>query len=321
MIGMGARAMALVRINLTETGLVEHATGHTPADALMRHVTGDGPIVVMIHGYKFAPGSADYCPHDHILSLEADHACWKAKSWPRELGLDDGGPGLGIAFGWPARGSIWRAYDRAEAAGRAVATLIGTLRQLAPDRPVHILAHSLGARVALAALPHLPARAVTRAVLLAGAEFCGPAEAALDTPAGRSVEVISVTSRENRPYDRLLERALGSPSRGMAIGRAAPERRNWVTLPIDRPEVLTALDGMGYAIQPPQHWVCHWSSYLRPGVFSLYTALVAHPRPMPLHALRRAVETRPEDLGSGSGWLRYLPHIPLPPIRAGRAAG
>lgn len=313
--------MALVRINLEAAGLVEHATGRDAVEALRGLSAGQGPVVILIHGYKFAPGSTAYCPHDHILSVNADHDCWKAKSWPRELGLDDPASGtLGIAFGWPARGSIWQAYSRAEQAGRGLADLIRLLRHLAPERPVHLLAHSLGARVALTALPHLGPHDLTRAVLLAGAEFQGTAAELLNTPAGRTTEVISVTSRENRPYDRLLERALGSAQRGRAIGRAAPEGPNWLTLPIDEERVLANLARLGHTIDPPQRWFCHWSSYLRPGIFSLYSALVADAHPLPLSQLRRAVETDRTERKSVR-WSRYWPQITLPPIRAGRAVG
>ena len=53
---------------------------------------------------------------------------------------------------------IWsRAYDRAGDYGARLADLIHLLRRLAPGRDIDLLGHTLGARVALASLPHLDA--------------------------------------------------------------------------------------------------------------------------------------------------------------------
>lgn len=319
----------MVRINLGATGLTDHDTGGPVADALAPHRGGRAPAVIMIHGFKFDPGT-DSCPHDHILSLTAPIQCWKAKSWPAGLGISDTSDTLGIAFGWSARGTIWQAYDQAYQAGVALAKVIRALRAACPARPVHILAHSLGARVALSALPHLPAGAVDRAVLLAGAEFCTPAEAALASPAGQTCEVISITSRENRLYERLMALVLGRPDSGGAIGQDAPVAPGWLTLPIDDMAVLDRLAALGHHIAPPQHRICHWSSYLRPGVFSLYAALVSDPTPQPIAQLRRLVEI-PSPVSSPvpplattpvtPRWRTALSQIALPLPGLGRAAG
>ena len=324
--------MTLVRINVDGAApagktigealgnTVEHGTGRPAAEALEAPLRGTGPVVLMIHGFKFDPARPGSCPHEHILSLKTDHTCWKAKSWPAALGIGDipdtlGPDTLGIAFGWSARGSIWQAYDRAEETGRTLAGLIRLIRAQAPDRPVHVIAHSLGARVALAALPLLPAHALDRILLLAGAEFRASAEARLATPAGRTVEVVSVTSRENRPYDLLMERAFG-PARGRTIGREAPALPNWVSLPLDSPAVLSALSELGHDIAPPQRWICHWSSYLRPGVFPLYAALIATRHPLPLAPLRRASETA-ADQQAARPWRSLWPEVALPLFRTG----
>ena len=198
--------------------------------------------------------------------------------------------------------------------------MIQMIRNIAPDRPIHILAHSLGARVALCALPHLPDQSLDRAVLLAGAEFTITAEALMDTPAGRTTEIISITSRENRPYERLLERMLGKADRGRAIGLAPPERPNWVNLPLDAPHVLADLAEIGHVIAPPQRWFCHWSSYLRPGVFSLYSALVADTRPVPIAVVRRITQ-RPEPIMTTRPLVKFWPWAVLPSFGQSRAAG
>ena len=310
--------MTLLRINMQEQGLAMHGSALPVADTIRDTARGTGPVILMIHGYKFEPGHPDHCPHAHIFSLRSDHDCWKARSWPRELGLDGSAPGrLGVAFGWPARGSIWQAYAQAAEAGRALADLIRLIRRAAPHRPVHAMAHSLGARVVLSALPHLPPHALSRAILLAGAEFSGAAEAALDTPAGRTIEVLSITSRENSLYDRLLERVIAAPHRGdAALGRRSPRRGNWLTLPLDDAATLSALRRLGHDIAPPQRRVCHWSTYLRPGVFPFYTALLTEPKRLPLPVLRRSLDAEEQ---APAGWRFRLPAFSLP-LPMGNAA-
>ncbi|MEC9102756.1 MAG: alpha/beta hydrolase, partial [Pseudomonadota bacterium] len=138
--------MGILRINMTDAsgGIALHGAPEIPsAKALSAHQHRTGPVIVMIHGYRFAPGDARHCPHDHILSLRPDHRCRKALSWPRGLGGDGTGDSLGIAFGWPARGAFRKAYTRADQAGLALARLITLLRGQSPGRPVHVMAHSL----------------------------------------------------------------------------------------------------------------------------------------------------------------------------------
>ena len=96
-------------------------------------------------------------------------------------GLGTPDQGLCIAFGWEAGGTIWRAYREAGRAGLALATFIQQLATVGAG-PVNIMAHSLGARVASAALPHLTPGMIGRMILMTGAELRSTAEAALITP-------------------------------------------------------------------------------------------------------------------------------------------
>jgi len=278
--------MGFLRINMGDDGLTLHQSGISPKAALDAQTKTQGPVIIMIHGYKFAPGDPSHCPHDHILSLEQDHSCWKARSWPSELGITNSASDcVGIAFGWPARGSIWAAYDRAAEAGERLAQLVTMIRHIMPDRPIHLMAHSLGARVALTALPHLPAQSIKRILLLAGAEFTTQATKALRSPAGRTTQVVAITSRENTAYDLLFE-TLIAKGRARVIGRDTPDLPNWTAVPIDRAETLSALATHGFGIAPRQSRICHWSSYLRPGIFTLYRSLIATKHPMPIATLR-----------------------------------
>lgn len=308
--------MPLLQVNATGETLApasaEAPLGHA-LDAALAGVPGHSPVVVLLHGYKFSPSNPDHSPHDHILSLAPERDCWKAVSWPRALGFSGApaGEGLCIAFGWEARGTIWQAYAEAQRAGRALAALVGEIRTRRPGRPVHILAHSLGARVALSAMPHLEEGALGRIVLMTPAEFASRAEAALDTPAARAAQILNVTSRENDLYDFLLE-TLVAPQRprdralGHGLGDARP---GWVDIQIDHTETLVALRRLGFDVAPPARRVCHWSPYIRPGMFDLYAALIRGA--LPFEMLRAAL---PE--GRSRRWSRLLapprPARPLP---------
>ena len=272
--------MALLPVNSSEL-----PTAAALAAAL-EEVHPTAPIVVMIHGFKFSPDAPGHCPHGHILSMAPRTACWKAVSWPRHLGLRDR-EGLGIAFGWPARGSIWAAYRQSRIAGRALGQLLRRVQDLAPGRPVHIVAHSLGARVALNALPGLAAGTVGRMILISPAVFRTEAERLMAAPAGRAAEVVNILGRENTAFDLMLRAVL--PVSGPTLGRGGPRLANWLDIRLDRHDSLAALRGLGYRVVPPRARICHWSGYLRPGVFSLYRALLHRPAETPIAVLRRAL--------------------------------
>lgn len=269
--------MALLPVDDTE--LPDRAT----LTASLAALPPDAPIVVMIHGFRFDPAISAHDPHAHILSLHPAHDCWKAVSWPRHLGLA-GDQGLAIAFGWPARGTIWAAHARAARAAARLARLIDTLGQIAPARPVQIIAHSLGARVALTALPRLAPGRIGRILLLAAAAFRAETCRALASPAGRAAEVFNVTAPENTIFDLLLRAAL--PLRGPTLGRGLPLIPNWLDLPLTDPAALDSLARLGWRIRPPRAPICHWSGYLRPGIFPFYRALLTDPRRTPLPHLR-----------------------------------
>ncbi|MEM9910190.1 MAG: hypothetical protein AAF922_05345, partial [Pseudomonadota bacterium] len=173
--------------------------------------------------------------------------------------------------------------------------LLAILAQLAPDRPVHILAHSLGARVALRALPACNTARLGRIILLNGAEFGETARAALDSPAARAAEVINVTSRENDLFDFLLERFVSPPKTGdRCLSQSLPERPNTLTLQLDHPDTIRALRRAGFCLASESFRVCHWSAYLRPGVFDLYKAMLRAPASTDLNRLRVLLPNAPE---------------------------
>jgi hypothetical protein len=132
----------------------------------------------------------------------------------------------------------------------------------------------MGARVALAALPQVAPGQIQRMILLAAAETRGRTLQALDSPAGRGVEVINVTTRENDLFDACFEWGIHFGLRtsiGQGLGRARP---GWHDLWIDQPRTVSALAGLGHMLADPPRRICHWSPYLRPGTIALYRALI-----------------------------------------------
>lgn len=264
--------MPLLRINATPLGLAQHE-GFEPICAVLRKTGGlPGPAIIMVHGYKYAPGHPHHCPHSKILG-SGDQA------WPAALGVvsAQADQGLGIAFGWHARRPLRAAHRLARDLGQSLAQLITLLRAETPDRPVHIIAHSLGSETTLSALQHLPEGSVNRILLLTGASYVSHANAMLCTPAGRRAEVFNITSRENDLFDLAFERLITKPCAGdTALGRGITAD-NALTLQLDCPSTLAVLAQFGLPVAASARRVCHWSSYTRPGIMALYARLLRQP--------------------------------------------
>ncbi|RVT87051.1 hypothetical protein DXV76_02895 [Rhodobacteraceae bacterium CCMM004] len=290
--------MPLAAITVTQAGGLDGADGLASAlDALPR----GRPVVLLIHGFKYRPGDPRRCPHRHILALRPDPGGRRRVSWPRHLGVgrDPAAP-LCVAVGWPAGGSIWQAWRSADTTARTVADLIGAIAARR-GAPVHGLAHSLGARVALRAAAAAPAGSVGRLLLLSAAAAQEDAAAALAVP---GLEAVSVASRENDLFDAALELALGLRDRSLGAGLSAPHRR-WADLDIGAPETGAALSRLGHPIRTRPARVCHWSPYLTPGLFGLYRRLLLAPGTLPLSDLRAALPAR-----VAPRWSRLLPPRP-----------
>lgn len=280
--------MTILRINADGTRPVIHNSPQSFASLIHHTRYKAGPVVVLTHGYSYQPNSATDCPHELILASTPSTKAKRAISWPRALGLDHEDC-LCIAFGWNARGSLWSARKRAMQAGRALEQVITCLRRANPHRPVHFLSHSMGIELALEALHYLAPGSLNRVVSLTGAAYRSRVEAALTTPAGQTAEFFNVTTRENDPFDFLFERIIAPPTpRDRAVGHGL-SAANAVTLQLDCPQTLASLAQLGLPLHAPDRRICHWSSYMRPGVFSLYKHLLCPEHPLALPRLQEAL--------------------------------
>lgn len=267
-----------------------------PADLMSRaaDLPRGAPLIVMIHGYRYCPASPPHDPHLGILAPRSApvQGGGRLRSWPQSLGLSDrGAEGLGLTFGWPARGTLGQVYRRAAGIGEALARSLDLI-SAAACRPVHLIGHSLGARVALRALEVAQPGTIGRLILMAAAELRPEAERAVASPAGAQAEIINVTSRENDIFDFMLEVTVGRGRRpALGFGLSQP-RHNWLDLQIDAAETRAALASLGFGIGADVVRACHWSPYLREGMFDFYRVAMGQPWALPLPLLRAHLPVR-----------------------------
>ncbi len=323
--------MAHIGISVSETGLATAGAGQDVEAELrgkLARTSDDAPIVVFVHGYRFDPALPEADPHLSLFAPEESAEDFRVRSWPRGLGFTSAAPdaGLSIGFGWPAvrpivspllttrRTGFAHVYDRAAEYGPRLAQLISLVQRLAPGRPVDILAHSLGARVALAALPHLT-QAPGRMILLGAAEFEPRAIEFLRAAPG-PVQVYNITARANDFYDAAFEtlapRRTGS-DRAVGLGLRTP-LPNWMDLQIDRDAVTAWINGQGIGLGPSRARFCHWGFYTRDGAFAVYRAILRREAGWDIPSLR----AEPALMVQDPRWSRLLSSPRLPRLKPAR---
>ena len=283
--------MSILRLNATSDGLELHGSAGAPGWAIRRAARGTGPMIVLVHGYKYDPARPANNPHSTIFAA-ANHAMRADYThWPRHLGfgLGNDAEGLAVAVGWRARGTLWQAQRRAVSAGRHLARAIRLLHKAAPHRPVHVITHSMGSEVAFEALQSLPEGVVGRLITLTGASYRSRAETAMRSPAGRTAELINVVTRENDIFDLMYERLVAPPRRHDTVIGAGLDLPNAVTLQLDCPATLLRLEAFGAHIAKPARRICHWSGYARPGALRFYKRLLRQPGRLSLSDLQNAL--------------------------------
>ncbi|WP_299546017.1 alpha/beta hydrolase [uncultured Tateyamaria sp.] len=301
--------MPILRLNAGPNGLSLHGSPAPALPVLRGAARGRGPIIILIHGFKYDPGTPRFCPHSRIFGRARHPESTYHAQWPRALGFACGhaDEGLAIAFGWRARGNLWRAQRSAWAAGVALAQAINTIRAVAPHRPIHAITHSMGSEVLFEALHHLSAHDVQRIIAITGASYASVAETAMQTPAGRTAELLNVTSRENDLFDAMFEQLIiADVPQDHAMG-AGIDLPNAVTLQLDCARTLAALPRFGGHIHAPGRRVCHWSGYTRPGALQFYARALRHRDDVTLEALQDAL-----PYASAPRWSRIfaMPQIP-----------
>lgn len=308
--------MPILRLNAGPGGLQLDGSPASPTSAIQTAAAGTGPVIVMVHGFKYDPFNALHSPHFQIFAHKPQPNRPSKILWLPHLGFGarDQNEGLAIAFGWCARGTLWAAQRSARIAGQHLAQVIAQVRCKSPHRPIHVIAHSMGSEVILEALGTLPPHAVQRIVTLTGASFTARVETMMQTPAGKTAELFNITSRENDLFDFTFEQLMmrtANGDRAMGIGLSLP---NAVNIQLDCARTLACLSAFGGSIGPAQRRICHWSAYTRRGALQFYAHLMRCTDETPLRALQAALPrvTHPR-------WSRMIARpqlaMPLPTAR------
>ena len=233
--------MALVSVNGDRDGMGKRDTARPRRCRLCRTALRSRS---MIHGSPlFRPGTAANTPHAHILSLAPRTRLLEGGELaPPSCDLHRAGAGLGIGFGWHARGSLTRvAQPRLRRRRQPCKHVFAKIKRMRGRSSGEYPGHIRWARASpWRRVAELPARHVDRLILLSGAEYRGLARAAIDTPAGRTAQVLNVTSGENAVFDAIFRLAVPAPTLGdwpLSAGwlRDAP---GWVDLRVDCGEAL-----------------------------------------------------------------------------------
>ncbi len=278
-------------------------------DAALGMIGKDAPIVIMLHGFKYDPEDDARDPQRHIFALDPRLGFKRAVSWPRRLGLL-GDKGLAIGFGWHARGTIWQAHQQAGQAGQNLAQLISRLYAKGAGRKIHIVAHSLGARVALRAVQQAKPNTVGRVILIAAALFEHELYGGLHSAAGQTAEFINIRSKANTVFDLMLRLAL--PHWGRTVGSGRVQSDQLLDVAIEHRAVQDALQELGFGAGKTGSPICHWSGYLRDDTCKLYRSLLHRPHQTPLHYLQsrlRQQDRKPQTTTRYA--LSFLPRMPF----------
>lgn len=298
--------MSYYGVTATNEGLRSARTGRPVATVLARHLERlpkSAKVTILIHGYQYHPDTKSDDPHRLLFAFKPAVSCWKIRSWSHGLGFtrraDENG--LCIGFAWPAAAGVAKSYlttgkspfhgiyQKAPEFGRQLAELVAMVQAADPGRRIDLVAHSLGARVALSSLPHLE-KHPERIILLGGAEFDSQARRFLEgKPKNRTAHIYSFTARSNDIYDAAFEMfAPRTSSTDMPIGSGGKvDHPNWINIQIDRAEVSNWINAQDIPLRPVHRHFCHWSFYTRHGAFGIYRAILDRKPGWDIEDLRR----------------------------------
>jgi len=113
---------------------------------------------------------------------------------------------LGYAAGLRALPDMQAPYDKAGIEADGLAYLINGLRQVSPDSPVDVVAHRLGARVALMAVRKARSKMWRRLLLSNALEFSAPTLLSLDCPMGAHLHCYNMVAKTHSLTPVLFDR-------------------------------------------------------------------------------------------------------------------
>ncbi len=154
---------------------------------------------------------------------------------------------LGYTAGLRAIPDLATPYEKAGLEAKGLATLINDLREISPDCPVDVVAHRLGARVALMAVRTARSK-MWRNLLLSNAfEYSARTLLSLDCPMGKHLSINNlITQHPNVPayvFNRFGPKP-GPADRAICFGYKFAHS-NWKETPDNTPEATQLLLKMG----------------------------------------------------------------------------
>lgn len=165
---------------------------------------------------------------------------------------------LGYAAGLRALPDLATPYEKAGVEAKGLANLINGLRNISPDSPVDVVAHRLGARVALMAVRTARSK-MWRNLLLSNAfEYSAYTLLALDCPMGRHLNCYNLVARYNNITTYFFDRfgpKPGPADRAICFGYKFAHS-NWSEV-LDSSETATKLmlemgaNRFGFAVSRP----------------------------------------------------------------------
>ncbi len=140
---------------------------------------------------------------------------------------------LGYATGLRALPDMQAPYDKAGREANGLAYLINQLRIITPDSPVDVVAHRLGARVAIMAVKIARSKMWRRLLLSNALEYSARTLAALDRPMGAHLTCYNIVANNHSLTPFLFDRFGPKPGpmdRAICYGYKFPHS-NWTEIP------------------------------------------------------------------------------------------
>jgi hypothetical protein len=297
--------MALLGVNAA-TGRRGTCPRATRRSARRWRLPPGAPVTIMIHGYRFCPFSPPMTRTAISCRSPPASDCWKAVSWPRHLHLDRPGRArhrLRLARdGRPAPRRRARLRCRAQPGADDRGDPPRAARCARPHRRPFARrprgADGAGDGAAGRHQPHDPdvgggvsRRGGARAVP-AGGGAVPRAQRDQRRKRGLRPHVPPGRAAPKRALDRPLSAGLGHmPAAPISPSTTTPRR--------------AALGALGHRLRPPSTRICHWSGYMRPGLFAVYRRMLDLREPSFPGRSPRALDPSPHAWGASQ---RFSPH-------------